>query len=575
MEKSLSCPWLQHYPASVPQEITLAPDETLITCLEENFRKYKDLPMLENMDKILTYGEVDTLTQRFAACLQTYTGLQPGDNVVVQLPNLLQNPIAMLGTLRAGMHVINISPLYTAHELEQQLNDANVRGLICLANFADIPASIIKKTPSVHTVIITEVGDLLGGFKGAITNFVAKYIKGLVPLYQFPEADLRHFTFKEVLSLGKDSVFEPVKPSQEDIAFIQYTGGTTGVSKGVVLKHKHMLTNIKQMLTFMKTRLEEGKEIFITPIPLYHIFGLTVNLLSAIQIGAKSVLITNPRNIKGMIKELKKHPFTCITGVNTLFNALLSDPQFASIDFSHVKISLAGGVALQDVIAERWETLTDNPLIEGYGLTEASPCIASNIPNGTHRRGTIGIPLPSTQVKIVDDNNQPVPPGEPGQLLAKGPQVMDNYWNNEEETAKTFVDGWLQTGDIASISPDGFIKILDRKKEMINVSGFNVYPNEIENVILTNPKVLEAAAVATWEEDGREVVKLYAVKKDPSLTEKELIKYTENWLTNYKRPKYVEFRETLPKSNIGKILRRVLQEEEKQRLQARKQGAKI
>lgn len=562
MEKSLSFPWLRHYPASVPPEITLAPDETLISFLEENFRKYKDLPMLENMGKILTYGEVDILTQRFAACLQTYTGLQPGDNVAVQLLNLLQTPIAMLGTLRAGMHVINISPLYTAYELEQQLNDANVRGLICLANFADIPASIIKKTPSVHTIIITEVGDLLGRFKGTITNFVAKYIKGLVPLYKFPEADVRHFTFKEILSLGKNSVFEPAKPSQEDIAFIQYTGGTTGVSKGVVLKHKHMLANIKQMLTFLQTRLEEGKEIFVTPIPPYHIFGL-MNLWVVIQIGAKSVLITDPKNIKGMIKELQKQPFTCITGVNTLFNALLSDPQFASIDFSHVKMSLAGGVALQDVIAERWEKLTGNPLIEAYGLTEASPCIAANIPNGTHRRGTIGIPLPSTQVKIVDDNNQPVAPGEPGQLLAKGPQVMDNYWNKEEETEKTFVDGWLQTGDIASISPDGFIKILDRKKEMINVSGFNVYPNEIENVILTNHKVLEAAAVATWEEDGREVVKVYAVKKDPSLTEKELIKYTKTWLTNYKRPKYVEFRDTLPKSNIGKILRRVLQEEEK------------
>lgn len=566
MEPLLSFPWLQHYPASVPQEITLAPSETLITFLEENFRKYKDLPMLESMGKVLTYGEVDKLTQAFAAFLQKYTSLQPRDNVAIQLPNLLQNPIAMLGTLRAGMRVVNISPLYTANELEQQINDARVKGLIMLSHFANIPASIIKKIPSVHTIVITEVGDLLEPCKRAITNFVAKYIKGLVPLYQFPENEINNTSFRDALALGQKSVFKPVTPSQDEIAFIQYTGGTTGVSKGVVLKHKHILSNIKQILTFMQTRLEEGKEIFITPIPLYHIFGLTVNLWSAIQIGAKSVLIPNPRNIKSLIKELQKHAFTCITGVNTLFNALLSHPKFTSIDFSNVKISLAGGVALQDIIAEKWEQLTGCPLIEGYGLTESSPCITSNIPNGTHRRGTIGIPLPSTQVKIVDDNNQPVPPGEPGQLLAKGPQVMDNYLNNRQETAEVLIDGWLQTGDIASMSTGGFIKILDRKKEMINVSGFNVYPNEVENVILAHPKVLEAAAVATWEEDGREVVKLYVVKKDPSLTEKALIKYTQDWLTNYKRPKYVEFRDSLPKSNIGKVLRRVLQEEEKQRL---------
>jgi long-chain acyl-CoA synthetase len=463
------------------------------------------------------------------------------------------------------MRIINISPLYTAYELEQQLSDAKAKGLIILANFADIPASIIQNIPSIKTLIITEVGDLLGKFRGRIINFIVKYIKRLVPSYKFL-SNVQNISFNKAIALGKKAIFHPITTSSEEIAFIQYTGGTTGVSKGVVLKHRHILANLKQMLPFMKTKLEEGKEIFISPIPLYHIFGLTGNLWAAIQIGAKSVLITNPRDINGLIKELRKHAFTCITGVNTLFNALLSNTKICSVNFSHLKISFAGGVAVQDAIAERWENLTGVPIIEAYGLTEASPSIACNIPNGTHRRGTIGIPIPSTQIKIVDEKNQEVPPGQPGHLLVKGPQVMDSYWNNEEETEKVFIDGWLQTGDIASISFDGFIKILDRKKEMINVSGFNVYPNEIENAMLNHPKVLEAAAVATWEKDGREVVKLYAVKKDTSLTEAELIQYSSNWLTNYKRPKYIEFRDSLPKSNVGKILRRVLQEEEKNRL---------
>jgi len=565
MKQSPPYPWFQHYPMSVPYEISLSPHETLITFLEAAFEKYSNLPMLENMSKILTYGEVDQLTKAFVAYLQKYTSLKPGDHVAIQLPNLLQNPIAILSTLRAGMTVVNVNPLYTAYELEQQLKDAGAKGIIILANFAHNLASVIQDIPALKTIIVTEVGDMLGKFKGYVTNFAVKYIKKLVPPYQFPN-NLEVIRLNQVLSLGKATPFHRVTPSNEDSAFIQYTGGTTGISKGVVLKHKHILANMRQMLTFMQTTLAEGKEVFISPLPLYHIFALTVNLWASMQIGAKSVLITNPRDVNGLIKELRKHPFSCLIGVNTLFNALLANPQLTSVDFSHLKISLAGGVALQDAIAEKWEQLTGNPLIEGYGLTEASPCVACNIPNGTHRRGTIGIPLPSTQVKIVDENNQEVFPGQPGHLLVKGPQVMDEYWNNPEETKQAFVDDWLQTGDIASISPDGFIKILDRKKEMINVSGFNVYPNEIENVVLTNPKVLESAAIATWQGDGKEAVKLYVVKKDPSLTAEELISYCKQRLTNYKRPRYIEFRDSLPKSNVGKILRRVLQEEEKQRL---------
>jgi long-chain acyl-CoA synthetase len=565
MQQSPSYPWFQHYSASLPQEITLNPHETLVTFLEETTEKYKHLPMLENMGKLLTYGEVDQLTKDFAAYLQKYTSLKPGDHVAIQLPNLLQNPIAILGALRAGMVVVNVNPLYTAYELEQQLKDAGAQGIIILANFAHNLASAVQNIPAFKTVIITEVGDMLGKLKGYMTNFTVKHIKKLVPTYQFPDT-LQVTSFNRALRLGKTAPFHPIYPPSDATAFLQYTGGTTGVSKGVMLKHKHILANMRQMLAFMQTRLAEGKEIFITPLPLYHIFALTVNLWSTMQIGAKNVLITNPRDMDGLIRELRKHPFTCLLGVNTLFNALLSHPKFNTVDFSHLKISLAGGVALQDAVAEKWEQLTGVPLIEGYGLTEASPCVTCNLPNGRHRKGTIGIPVPSTQVKIVDENNQEVAPGQPGHLLVKGPQVMESYWNNPEETQQAFVDGWLQTGDIASMSPDGFIKILDRKKEMINVSGFNVYPNEIENVVLTHPKVLEAAAVATWEDDGKEAVKLFVIKKDPSLTVEELMSYCKQRLTNYKRPRYIEFRDSLPKSNVGKILRRVLQEEEKQRL---------
>lgn len=565
MQQLPTYPWFQHYPASVPYQISLSPHDTLVTFLEETFEKYKNLPMLENMGKILTYGEVDQLSRAFATYLQKYTSLQPGDHVAIQLPNLLQNPIAILGTLRAGMTVVTVNPLYTAYEIEQQLKDASARGIVILANFAHNLASVIQNIPSLKTIVVTEVGDMLGKLKGHLTNFAVKHIKKLVPPYQFPHT-LQVISLNQALRLANPAHFHRVTPSTDATAFIQYTGGTTGISKGVILKHKHILANMRQMLTFMQTRLVEGQEIFITPLPLYHIYALTVNLWASMQIGAKSVLITNPRDISGLIQELRKHPFTCLLAVNTLFNALLSHPGLSSVDFSHLKISLAGGVALQDAVAERWERLTGVPLIEGYGLTEASPCIACNMPNGTHRKGTIGIPLPSTQVKIVNETNQEVASGEPGHLLVKGPQVMDSYWNNPEETQKAFVDGWLQTGDIASISPDGFIKILDRKKEMINVSGFNVYPNEIENVALTHPKVLESAAVATWEYDGKEAVKLYVVKKDPSLTAEELANYCKQRLTNYKRPRYIEFRDSLPKSNVGKILRRVLQEEEKQSL---------
>ncbi|OJW68916.1 MAG: long-chain-fatty-acid--CoA ligase [Candidatus Amoebophilus sp. 36-38] len=556
-------PWLQHYPASVPFQINPDRYESLTIFLEEALEKYKNLPMFENMGKVLTYGEINRLTQAFAAYLQNHTNLQPGDHVAIQLPNLLQYPVAMLGILRAGMVVVNINPLYTSYELEQQLKDVTAKGIITLSNFAHNLASIIQNT-SIKTVIITEVGDLLGKFKGCLTNFTVRHIKKLVPYYKFPKS-FQINSFNKALRLGIKAQFNRVTPQATQPAFLQYTGGTTGISKGVVLTHKHIIANMEQMFTFMQLKLTEGKEIYITPLPFYHIFALTVSLLAPIKLGAKNVLITNPRDIGSFIKELRKHRFTFLSGVNTLFNSLLAHPAFASIDFSTLKISITGGVALQDEVADKWEKVTGNPLVQGYGLTEASPCISCNLPNGTHRRGTIGVPLPGTLIKIVDDQYQEVLPEQPGQLLVKGPQVMEMYWNNPEETKQVFWEGWLQTGDIVTMSKDGYLKVLDRKKEMINVSGFNVYPNEIENIVQTHPKVLEAAAVATWEEDGKEVVKLFVVKRDPSLTVEELITYCRKLMTNYKVPRYIEFRNTLPKSNVGKILRRALQEEEKQK----------
>ena len=556
-------PWQQHYPSSVPFQINAEQYNSLVDFLEESLEKYKNLPMVENMGKILSYADIDRLTRAFAAYLQHHTDLRPGDRIAIQLPNLLQYPIAMLGAIRAGMVIVNINPLYTPYEMEQQLKDAAVKGIVILSNFAHNLASIIANT-SIKTVIITEIGDLFNRFKRHIVNFTIKHIRKLVPYYKFSK-NLSVTNFNHIIKLGERSAFGKVFISPTQPAFIQYTGGTTGVSKGVILTHRNMLANIQQILTFMRIKLQEGKEIYVTPLPLYHIFALTVNLLAPIHLGAKNVLITNPRDIGGFIKELCKHATSCISGVNTLFNSLMEHPKFSSIDFSSLKISVAGGVALQDAVAEKWEKLTGLPLIEGYGLTEASPCITCNIPNGTHRRGTVGVPIPGTSIKIVDDTYQEVPTEVAGQLLVKGPQVMEAYWNNAAETEQVFIEGWLQTGDIATISADGYLKILDRKKEMINVSGFNVYPNEIENIVLMHPKVLEAAAVGILEEGSKEAVKLFVVKRDLSLTVEELIIYCRTHLTNYKVPRYIEFRESLPKSNVGKVLRRVLQEEEKQK----------
>lgn len=549
-------PWLQHYPRAVPT--TIDPDryQSLVNFFEECFERYHTLPMYENMGKVLTYLEVNKLSKAFAAYLQKHTHLQSGDHIAIQLPNLLQYPIALLGILRAGMVVVNVNPLYTSYEMEHQLQDSKAKAIILLTNFAHKLEKILSKTV-IQTIITTEIGDMLGKLKGPWVNFAVKHIRRMVPRYDLPQA----IAWKKMLQAGRQTTFHSVSPSHDQPAFIQYTGGTTGVSKGAVLTHRNIVSNIEQMTTCMRVKLQEKEEVIITPLPLYHIFSLIVNLLAMMQIGAKNVLITNPRDVKGFIKELRKHRFTCISGVNTLFNMLLTHKAFASLDFSSLKTSLAGGVALQKTVAKQWEATTGTPLVEGYGLTEASPAVACNMLDGSHRIGTVGIPLPSTTAKIVDDHGKEVAFGIPGNLLVKGPQVMKEYWQQPEETAQVFTKGWLQTGDIAEMDRDGFISIIDRKKEMINISGFNVYPNEIENVVSTHPKVLEVGAVGVPDQDGKEVVKIYVVKKCSQLTEKELIAHCRERLTRYKVPKQVVFKDSLPKSNVGKILRRVLKEE--------------
>jgi len=549
-------PWLQHYPKTVPTAIDPDRYESLIGLFEECFARYQGLPMYENMGKVLLYREVDELSRAFAAYLQKYTHLQPGDHVAIQLPNLLQYPVALLGILRAGMVVVNVNPLYTAHEMEHQLQDSKAKAIVLLANFAHKLEKILSKT-AIKTTIITDVGDMLGSLKGPLVNFTVRHIKGLVPRYALPQAT----AWKKVLQIGRQTKFHRINLCNDRTAFLQYTGGTTGVSKGAVLTHRNIVANIAQMTACMRVKLQEKKETIITPLPLYHIFSLIVNLLAMMQLGAKNVLITNPKDINSFVKELQKHRFTCISGVNTLFGALLAHKAFSSLDFSRLKTALAGGVAVQKTVAEQWEKTTGTPLVEGYGLTETSPAVACNMLDGSHRIGTVGIPLPSTIVKIVNDSGMEVGSGVPGNLLVKGPQVMQTYWQQPAETAQIFADGWLQTGDVAIMDHDGFIKIIDRKKEMINVSGFNVYPNEIENVVGEHPMVLEVSAIGVPDQNGKEEVRLYIVKKKPQLTGEVLIAYCRERLTGYKVPKQVVFKDHLPKSNVGKILKRVLKEE--------------
>lgn len=545
--------WLKRYPAGVPAQIDPDHYSSLLDIFEQSIAKFADKVAFVNMGKSITYRQLDQQSQAFAAYLQHELGLKKGDAVAIMMPNLLQYPVALMGVLRAGCSVVNVNPLYTPRELQHQLTDSKARAIIIVENFAHTLMAV-EKNIQVEHVILTKMGDMLGAVKGTLVNLVVKHLKKLIPAYQ-----LRRFvTYKDVLQRGAGLSWQKPQMTGDDIAFLQYTGGTTGVSKGAMLTHRNMVANLEQASAFLDKFFDEGKENVVTALPLYHIFALTANFFVFFKLGGTNLLITNPRDMPNFVKELAKFPFTAITGVNTLFNGLLNTPGFAELDFSRLKLSLGGGMAVQRPVAERWKKVTKTSLLEGYGLTECCPLVTLSPFDLDDFNGSIGLPAPSTDIRLVDENGNDVPQGEAGEMIVQGPQVMLGYLNRPEETAKTIKDGWLYTGDIATMDADGFFYIVDRKKDMILVSGFNVFPNEIEEVVAMNEKVLEVAAVGVPNEVTGEVVKVFVVKKDQSLTEQEVIAHCKQHLTGYKVPKLVEFRSELPKTNVGKILRREL-----------------
>lgn len=546
--------WHKAYDAGVPFEINHNEYTSINDVLDVAFGKFKNLPAFHCMGTTLSYAEIDLLSQKFASYLQNDLGLKKGDRVALMMPNILQYPIALFGILRAGMVAVNVNPLYTARELEHQLKDADVKTIVIFANSAHVLQKVLKNSP-VKNVILTQIGDMLRFPKNYIVNFVIKKVKKMVPDFEIPNA----LDFKECLMKGEASAFKKPEVKHEDIAFLQYTGGTTGVAKGAILTHKNIVANMIQARAWIKNLITDGQEIIITPLPLYHIFSLTANCFIFSSIGALNILITNPRDIPGFIKELKKWKFTAFTGVNTLFNGLLNNEDFKTVDFSSLKLALGGGMAVQKTVAERWRQVTGKPLVEAYGLTETSPAALINPMTLKEYNGFIGVPIPSTDVEIKDDDCKTIPLGEIGEICIKGPQVMAGYYNRPDETAQVFSkDGFFKTGDLGFMTEDGYVKIVDRKKDMILVSGFNVYPNELEEVIMQMPKVLECAAIGIPDEKTTEAVKIFIVKKDESLTAEEVVKYCRENMTSYKVPKHVEFRKELPKSNVGKILRKDL-----------------
>lgn len=548
--------WLNRYPADVPAEISADRYTSLIELFEHAATRYADQPAFINVGQAMTYRKLEERSRAFAAYLQQGLGLKKGDRVALMMPNLLQYPIALFGILRAGMIVVNVNPLYTPRELEHQLNDSGASAIVIVSNFAHTLEKVVAKTQVKH-VILTRLGDQLAPAKATLVNFVVKYIKRLVPKYHLPDA----ISFRNVLHQGYRMQYVRPEIINDDLAFLQYTGGTTGVAKGAMLTHRNMQANLEQTKATYGSLLKEGKETVVTALPLYHIFALTVNCMLFIDLGAANLLITNPRDIPGLVKELSKVRFTAITGVNTLFNALLNDEDFQKLDFSSLSLSAGGGMSVQKAVAERWEKLTGHYLLEGYGLTECSPLVSVNPYDIRYHSGSIGLPVPSTDIRLVDEQGNDVAEGEPGELCIKGPQVMLGYWQRPDATDEVLKNGWLQSGDIVTVDHEGFIRIVDRKKDMILVSGFNVYPNEIEDVLMLHPKVREAAAIGVPHEVAGETVKICVVKKDASLTKEELIVHCKKHLTGYKVPKIVEFREELPKTNVGKILRRELRDE--------------
>jgi long-chain acyl-CoA synthetase len=552
-------PWLGHYPAGVPEQIDINDYASVPAVMEEAFARFHDRPAFTNFGKTYNYGEIDALSRQFAGYLTGVLKLGKGDRIAIMLPNVLQYPIALFGALRAGLVIVNTNPMYTARELRHQLDDSGAKAIVVLDNFAATLQEVLAQTHIEH-VITTGIGDLLGA-KGVLINFVLKHVKKMVPAYQLPRA----VRFRDALSLGATHTLQPVSLGHDDIAFLQYTGGTTGVAKGAMLTHGNMVANMLQAGAWFASKINPGEEIIITALPLYHIFALTCNCLIFLRFGGQSILVTNPRDMPAFVKELASVKFTAITGVNTLFNGLLHAPGFEQVDFSHLRMSFGGGMAVQRTVAEKWEKVTGCALIEGYGMTESSPVATINpLVEGARFSGSIGLPIPSTDISIQDDDGKQLAIGEVGEICIRGPQVMKGYWNQPEETRKVLSnDGWLRTGDIGRIDETGLVYIVDRKKDMILVSGFNVYPNEVEDVVMQHPGVLEVAAVGVPDEHSGEVVKLFVVRKDPNLTVEALKQFCHDNLTGYKRPKIIEFRDALPKSNVGKILRRELRDEKK------------
>lgn len=547
-------PWLSSYPAGVPAEIDLEEFGSIVDVLQTSLEKFRDRPAFANLGKVLTYAEVDRLSQQFAAYLLGELKLKKGDRVAIMMPNCLQYPIATFGILRAGLTVVNTNPMYTARELKHQLVDSGASVLLVLDNFGAVVQEVLADT-QVKKVITTGLGDMLGFPKGAIVNFVLRHVKKMVPDYDIDGA----IRFRDALTLGQMHSLPQITIDPQDLAFLQYTGGTTGVAKGAMLTHRNLVANMQQAAAWVGVNVKMGEEVIITALPLYHIFALTANGLVFMKFGGLNHMITNPRDMPGFVKELKKVPFTAITGVNTLFNGLLNTPGFSDVDFSRLHLTLGGGMAVQRAVAERWKKVTGCTLIEAYGLTETSPAACINPMDLAEYNGSIGLPVPSTDACLKNEDGQVVAPGEVGELCIKGPQVMKGYWQRPDETANVIdADGWLHTGDMAKMDEKGFFSIVDRKKDMILVSGFNVYPNEVEDVIAAHPGVLEVGAVGVPDDKSGEAVKVVIVRKDPNLTAEDIKAWARENLTGYKLPRYVEFRTELPKTNVGKILRREL-----------------
>jgi len=547
--------WLESYPDNVSHEIDIDEYQSVYEIFHKSVLKNQTKPCFTNLGKTLNYNEVGEKVDQLAAYLQQVAGLKKGDRIAIMMPNILQNPIAIFAALKAGLTVVNTNPLYTVRELKHQLNDSGAKAIIIVENFCITLDKVIDDT-QVKTVITTQLGDLLSFPKSMVVNVVVKYVKKMVPSFSIPNT----VSFKQALSIGSQQNFTDVATGHDDIAFLQYTGGTTGVAKGAMLTHRNMVANMQQASEWIKELIIEGEETIITALPLYHIFSLTANCLTFLKFGAENYLITNPRDMKGFVKELKNTRFSVITGVNTLFNGLMNTPGFEEIEFKHLKITLGGGMAVQRAVAERWQAKTKSPLLEAYGLTETSPAVCINPLNAKQYNGSIGLPISSTQVCIQNEKNEILAQGEKGELCVKGPQVMKGYWEQEEETANCMKNGWLHTGDIATMDKHGFFYIVDRLKDMILVSGFNVFPNEVEGVIASHEDVLEVGVVGLPDEKCGEIVKAVIVKKNDKLTAEDIKALCKEQLTGYKVPKIIEFRQELPKTNVGKILRRELRD---------------